>query len=122
MALLITVWAEHRTDLADLRKVLQPVQPGQAVYVAEVGIEERPAYWKADPHWLRLSDGVRVDEHLGALALIEHRAYWPFEFDNPSQQPIETREPYRALAVRVGDYPPGGRPPSPTSAASTTFC
>jgi hypothetical protein len=49
-----------------------------------------------------------VDEHLGALALIEHRAYWPFEFDNPSQQPIETREPYRALAVRVGQIPTWG--------------
>ena len=42
---------------------------------------------------------------LGALALIEHRAYWPFEFDKPSQQPIETREPYRALAGQVGHLP-----------------
>jgi hypothetical protein len=46
-----------------------------------------------------------MDEHLGALALIEHRAFWPFEFDNPSQQPIETRPPYGALAERVGSLP-----------------
>ena len=52
-----------------------------------------------------LSNGARTDEHLGALALIEHRAYWPFEFDNASQQPIETREPYRSLAIRVGSMP-----------------
>jgi hypothetical protein len=105
MAVLTTAWADHRTDLADLRRVLQPVQPGQAVYVAEAGIRERPAYWKANPHWRRLADGTRLDDHLGALALIEHRAYWPFEFDEPSQQPIETREPYRALAERVGHIP-----------------
>jgi hypothetical protein len=105
MALLITVWADHRTEIADLRRVLQPVQPGQSVYVAEVGIRERPAYWRGNPHWLLLSDGTRVDEHLGALVVIERRGYWPFEFDMPSQQPIETREPYRALAGRVGYMP-----------------
>jgi hypothetical protein len=48
---------------------------------------------------------MRADEHLGALVLIERRAYWPFTFDNPSQQPIETREPYRSLADRVGHIP-----------------
>jgi hypothetical protein len=108
MALLTTVWADHRTDLADLRHVLHPVQPGQAVYVAEVSARERPAYWAANPHWRALSNGVRVDEHLGALALIERRAYWPFEFDIPSQQPIETREPYRALAAQLGNVPNWG--------------
>lgn len=105
VALLTTAWAEHRTDLADLRAVLAPVQPAQAVYFAEASLKEAPAYWRANPRFRKLSDGVRTDEHLGALALIEHRAYWPFEFDNPSQQPIETREPYRALAGRVGSIP-----------------
>jgi hypothetical protein len=36
-----------------------------------------------------------------ALLLIEHRAFWPFLFDNPSQQPVETRQPYRELADRA---------------------
>ena len=52
-----------------------------------------------------MSDGSRTDIHLGALALIERRAWWPFEFDNVSQQPLETRQPYRAMAERVGDLP-----------------
>jgi hypothetical protein len=108
IALLTTAWAEHRTDLTDMRAVLAPVRPGQAVYVAEVGLREAHAYWDANPNWRLLSNGVRTDEHLGALALIEHRAYWPFEFDEPSQQPIETREPYRALAGRVGSLPTRG--------------
>ena len=105
MVLLTTAWAAHETDLADLRAVLAPVQPGHAVYVAEAGLNEAPSYWAANPHWRLLSNGLRVDEHLGALVLIEHRAFWPFEFDNPSQQPLQTREPYRALADRVGSLP-----------------
>ena len=108
IALLTTAWAERRTDLADLRAALAPVRPGQAVYVAEAGLQEARSYWDANPRWRLLSNGVRTDEHLGALALIEHRAYWPFEFDEPSQQPIETREPYRGLAVRVGSLPTRG--------------
>jgi hypothetical protein len=105
MALLTTVWADHRVDLADLRRVLTPVQPGQAVYVAEAGRDEAPAYWKTNPGWRFLAPGMRVDDNVGALILIEHRAYWPFEFDVSSQQPIETKEPYRSLAVRVGAMP-----------------
>jgi hypothetical protein len=105
MALLTTAWAAHQSDIADLRKVLAPVRPGQAVYVAEAGFHEAPAYWNANPGWRLLSNNGRMDEHLGALALIEHRAYWPFEFDAPSQQPIETRAPYRALAEQIGHLP-----------------
>jgi hypothetical protein len=105
MVLLTAVWADHRVDLADLRRVLTPVQPGEAVYVAEAGRDEAPAYWKTNPGWRFLASGMRVDDNDGALILIEHRAYWPFEFDVPSQQPIETKEPYRSLAVRVGAMP-----------------
>ena len=105
MALLTTAWAAHNADLTDLRTALAPVRPGQAVYVAEAGLREAPAYWAANPRWRLLSDDVRTDEHLGALVLIEHRGFWPFEFDNPSQQPIETRPPYRAMAERVGSLP-----------------
>jgi hypothetical protein len=105
MALLTVAWTAHHADIADIRHVLAPVQPGQAVYVAASGIQEAPAYWAANPRWQLLSDGVRTDGHLGALALIERRAYWPFEFDNASQQPLETREPYRTLATRIGDLP-----------------
>ena len=36
------------------------------------------------------------------MLLIERRAYWPFLFDNPSQQPVETLPPYRELADRAG--------------------
>jgi hypothetical protein len=105
MALLMTAWSAQRADLADLRAALAPVRPGQAVYVAEAGLREAPGYWAANPRWRLLANGTRTDEHLGALALIEHRAYWPFEFDNLSQQPLETREPYRSMASQIGGLP-----------------
>lgn len=105
MGLLTVAWTAHRDDLADLRAVMAPVQPGQAVYVAESGQREAPLYWAANPRWRQLSNNARTDEHLGALLLIERRAYWPFEFDIPSQQPIETRQPYRDLANHVGGLP-----------------
>ena len=116
MSVLTAAWTAHRTDLADLRAVLAPVEPGQAVYVAEAGPREAPDYWARNPNWRILSNGVRTDEHLGALVPIEHRAYWPFEFDNASQQPIETRQPYRALAERIGGLPDRG------SAAVANVC
>jgi hypothetical protein len=103
--LLTTVWYDHNSVIADLRQALAPVQPGQAVYVADAGLKEAPAYWAADPDSLLLSDGVAINGHLGALALIERRAYWPFEFDMPSQQPIVTLPPYEALAAKVGWLP-----------------
>jgi hypothetical protein len=105
MTLLTIAWTDRRTDLADLREVLAPIQPGQAIYFAETGPEEAPAYWDANPHWRKLSNGTRTDEHLGALALIERRAYWPFQFDMPSQQPVKTRKSYRTLADKVGSLP-----------------
>jgi len=105
MALLTTAWIEHRSDLAALRQALAPVLPGQAVYVASVSPAEAPAYWAQAPWSRRLSDGTRTDPHLGALALIERRAWWPFQFDIPSQQPLETRPEYQVLAARVGSLP-----------------
>jgi hypothetical protein len=105
MGVLMTAWAAHRGDLADLRAALAPVRPGQAVYVAEATLQEAPAYWATNPGSRLLSNGARMDEHLGALALIEQRAFWPFEFDTMSQQPIETQEPYRTMAARVGHLP-----------------
>jgi hypothetical protein len=88
MAVVLTVWHGWAGELADFRAVIAPVRPGDVVLTVGGGS-------------MRLSDGAVVDTHLPALLVIEHRAWWPFLFDNPSQQPIETREPFRALAERL---------------------
>jgi hypothetical protein len=105
MAVLTTAFAEHRADLASLRQALEPVRPGQAVYVVSILPTDPEGYWARAPLPRRLSNEVQTDSHLGALAVIEHRAWWPFEFDNPSQQPILTLPPYAAMAGRVGVLP-----------------
>ena len=100
--------AGHGHDIADLRRVIATVQPGTRVLVASVLPEEAPDYWQNVPLSRQLSLGIRLDRHLPALLLIERRAYWPFQFDNPSQQPMTTLPPYRELAERA-DLMPGYR-------------
>jgi hypothetical protein len=100
-AVVYTAWAGHRHDVADLRATIASVPPGARVFVATVSQEEAPGYWQRGPMGRRLSLGLPLDGHLGALLLIERRAYWPFMFDDPSQQPIETLPPYRGLAAQA---------------------
>ncbi|HVY16849.1 MAG TPA: hypothetical protein VHB27_16625 [Rhodopila sp.] len=105
MALVLLGWWDQRAVLASLRAAMAPLRPGQTVMVADASPAEAPAYWAKDPYRLRLANGVTLSAHFGALTLIERRAWWPFEFDNPSQQPMRTREPYRALALRAAELP-----------------
>jgi hypothetical protein len=101
MTVLGYAWHETRHDLAELRAVIAPVQPGSRVLLVDVTHRDAPRYWHNVPLDRQLSFGFDLDTHLPALLLIERRAYWPYLFDNPSQQPIETRQPYRALAERA---------------------
>ena len=101
MATVGYAWHQHQHDIADLRSVTAAVQPGERVYIASVPPKDAPGYWQNGPLTRMLSNGIRLDYHLPALLLIEHRAFWPFLFDNPSQQPIETLLPYRGLADRA---------------------
>jgi hypothetical protein len=105
MTVLAATWHGHQRDLRDLRAVTAPVEAGARVLVATVSPQEAPGYWEHGPLSRRLSTGIPLDAHLPALLLIEHHAYWPFLFDNPSQQPIETLQPYRGLAERIGAMP-----------------
>ena len=91
-------WHEHERDLNELRVVIASVQPGERVMTVEVSPKAAPDYWRHVPLSRVLSLGLRLDSHLPALLLIEHHAYWPFLFDNPSQQPVRTLPPYNVLA------------------------
>jgi hypothetical protein len=104
-SVLATAWAGHAVDLAHLRAAIAPVPPGSTVYLAAVSPEEAPEYWAHSPAARRLAFGLQLDSHMAALLPIERRAWWPFLFDNESQQPVATREPYRDLALRVGGIP-----------------
>jgi hypothetical protein len=101
MAVVAFAWIGHRHDVADLRAVTATIGPGARVFIASAPPEQVPRYWRNAPLSRQLSFGIRLDHHLPALLLVEHRAYWPFLFDNPSQQPVETLLPYRELAKRT---------------------
>jgi hypothetical protein len=101
MGILMAVWHAWAAELVQFRAVIAPVQPGDVVLTVRLPRGNEPSIWTSTATARRLSDGTVVDGHIAALLLIEHRAWWPFLFDNPSQQPIETREPFRTLADRI---------------------
>jgi hypothetical protein len=105
MIVLMTVWHSWSYELAAFRAVIASVAPGDVVLTVQLQRGERQSIWTATASPGRLSDGTTVDGHLPALLLIEHRAWWPFLFDNLSQQPIKTREPFRTAANLVDNSP-----------------
>jgi hypothetical protein len=105
MTILAMAWHGSAIDVAELRAAIAPVPPGATVFVTSVSPEEAPQYWHDAPRWRRLSNGQRVDAQMPGLLLIERHAFWPFLFDNASQQPIEQQPKYRALAEHVGSMP-----------------
>jgi hypothetical protein len=105
MAIVSDVWLGHNQDLEQLRSVMAHIEPGSLVYVTDVKPEESPAYWDNGPRARRLSNGLRMDPHWPALVLIERRAWWPFLFANPSQQPILNRPVYQAMADGITHLP-----------------
>ena len=102
MTVLHTVWFGHRADVADLRAAIAHISPGATVFLTAVSPAEAPEYWASGHRSRRISSGLRVETHMPALVTIERRAWWPLLFANLSQQPIETREPYRSLAENLG--------------------
>jgi hypothetical protein len=101
MIVLMTVWHAWAADLSAFRSVIAAVQPGDVVLTVRMPSGPLPNRWTSIAATGHLSDGTVTDTHLPALLLIEHRAWWPYLFDNASQQPIKTREPFRALATLI---------------------
>lgn len=85
----VAYW-EQRAVLADVRAALAPVGPGETMFIA------------AGPARATLSSGVRTDAHLGALAVVERRAFYPLLFDEPTQQPVLLTEGFQRLADANG--------------------
>jgi hypothetical protein len=98
---LTIAWNDWAGALAAFRSVIAQVEPGDVVMTVHFDQAIAQDRWTSISPAGRLSDGTGTDSHLPALMLIEHRAWWPFLFDNASQQPIEGRQPYRALAWRI---------------------
>ncbi|MCW5698041.1 MAG: hypothetical protein KIS96_15075 [Bauldia sp.] len=92
-------WSSHRTDLADFRAVIAPVEPGATVLVVSASSAGAGAAGE-------IPGLYRTDLHLPALLLIERRAFWPFLFADPRQQPVTIRESYAAIAAPLAEPQP----------------
>jgi hypothetical protein len=105
MVVLAAVWHDWAPYLAAFRSVIEPVGPGDVVLTVRLRRETEHDPWTSVATGRYLSDGTVLDGHLPGLLLIEHRAWWPFLFDNESQQPVQGRQPYRALAWQIDASP-----------------
>lgn len=89
-------WINHRHDVADVRSAIAEVKSGSRVLVAR----GQPGHKTAgvSPTERALPGMYRLDGHLGALLVIERRAFWPLMFADPAQQPLMVKAPYDRIA------------------------
>ncbi|CAN7142774.1 hypothetical protein LJR225_000050 [Phenylobacterium sp. LjRoot225] len=89
-----TNWQGRARDLADLRTSLAYIEPGSKILPV---LTDWPV--KPPPRDGRVLPNVApLDGHLGAIVVIERRAFWPLLFADPSQQPLRVKPPYDQLA------------------------
>lgn len=101
MTVILAAWSNWNGELAAFRAVIAPVQPGDVVMTVRFHAPRDTSIWTPVRTGRTLSDGTPSDAHLPALLLLERRAWWPFLFDNASQQPIQTKEPFQSLAAHI---------------------
>jgi hypothetical protein len=100
------IWHAYQQDLDGIRAAITSVEPGDTVYTTSVAPEEAPAYWAGAPRSRMLWTGIRLDYHLAGLLVLERRAFWPFLFSDPAQQPLAVLAPYRRLAEQAAPMLP----------------
>lgn len=100
-AYVAAAWIDHRQDVADVRAVIANVKPGSRVLVARghAGHQTKDVF----PAERALPGMYRLDGHLGALLVIERRAFWPLMFADPAQQPLAVKPPYDGIAHPLGE-------------------
>jgi hypothetical protein len=102
-ACVVSVWFDHRHDLAELRATYASVEAGAKVMAVTATKTASPDYRAHEPRGRELPFLFRTDEHLPALMLIERHAFWPLLFADPHQQPLAVLPPYDQLADPLGE-------------------
>ena len=91
-ALVGSLWHEYDAEVTDVRAVIAGIEPGARVLPvwgepAAPGLSGR-----------LMADGTMVDWHLPAVVMIDRRAFWPYMFADPGQQPVRWLGDYATLA------------------------
>lgn len=98
MGLITDVWLRSQRDVAEVRQVIAPVEPGSRVLEVDVTSSDNPAYYHSMPLSRTIEHFSYTYWHLGALLLIEHKAFWPLLFTD-TQQPVRVKDPYRKISM-----------------------
>jgi hypothetical protein len=104
-------WTGHNADLADLRRIIAPIEPGRSVLTVQTRGEMRRSFlgqrkgheWRVTSRFL--ANGIPTFLHLPALVVIEQRALIPLLFTHPWKQPLQVRPAYRELTMSEGIPP-----------------
>jgi hypothetical protein len=99
------VWAGHNADLAAFRQVIAGIRPAERVLPVQIEAADVPQFHAGQPR----SRFVLIDqpsiEHLPALVLIEHDAFFPLLFTAAAKQPLRVRDAYAGSAAPEGLVP-----------------
>jgi hypothetical protein len=104
-------WTAHNADLADLRRIIAPIEPGSSVLVVQTRNGQQSGFlgtlrshrWRVTSRFL--SSGRLTFWHLPALIVIERKAFFPLLFTHPWKQLLQVRPAYRDRAVYQGTPP-----------------
>ncbi|HZP19741.1 MAG TPA: hypothetical protein VFB16_05975 [Bauldia sp.] len=96
-------WHGYAEDVAEVRKAIAVLNPGDRVIVATAALGASPDYLAAEPPARRLPDTARLDIHLGSLATIERHAFMPLIAADTGYQPLARLPAYDALSKSNGE-------------------
>ncbi len=102
------VWSHHDSQIADFRRVIAPVQPGDRVLVVQTERNADPDAMVNQPDSLRAMLENDATMHLPALLVIEHKAFWPLLFTAATKQPVKVNPPYDMISLPEGELPWAG--------------
>jgi hypothetical protein len=108
-----SVWAGRDAQLADFRRTIAPVQPGDRVLVVQAEDNMAPSSMAQEPDTTRSMLYNDATMHLPALLVIERKAFWPLLFSANTKQPVKVLPPYSDLALPEGVPPWVEALPSP---------
>jgi hypothetical protein len=98
MGLITDIWLRSQQDVAEVRQAIAQVEPGSRVLEVDVTSLDNPAYYDSMPLSRTIQHFSYTYWHLGALLLIERKAFWPLLF-TAEQQPVRVKDPYRAISM-----------------------
>ena len=105
VAAVAQVWSGHNQDLAELERVIAPIEPGSQVLAVDVPNEQLYPYWLTHRRNWVTAAYIKTYYHDPALLIPERRAFWPRLFTGLGKQPVVVTPAFEALTAPEGELP-----------------